>query len=710
MMSFDTPPKRSIVAPLLCVFALAACRNHPPDAQGAKTEDAPKRPANAPIPKMSEVIFQGAKGGRAEAWQDWGWATHADTPNGPARIEMAGWKGWQLVHPAGVLPAKYGGLLFRYRAPDSFGDFLVVHAGDPGGSKFADIAVSAYQKPGKDGFHDVFIPIEVLAPGGAQIDRVVFFVNKDIPKGWVELDDIGLAEGPDPATLPPPAVRPLRAKVDCSAQGTPISPLIYGIAVDFQHNAKDAHQWALGATARRWGGNSSTRYNWQLGSAWNTAADWFFENVRYTGNVQWTYREFLQEDMAHHVESALTIPILGWVAKDITSSGFPKSQFPDQAAFDGYRPEAGNGKGKDQKLLTPGSPTLTSMAATPAFYRAWIEAIVAEDKKRGSRSVRQYILDNEPALWSETHRDVHPEPLSYDELLAKTLAVGDAIRAADPDAVIAGPAEWGWTNYFYSKKDLETGTTFRMDRRSHGDQPLIAWYLQKLAEHEKATGSRVLDVLDLHFYPQGDKVYSPAVDQATVQRRLRQTRGLWDKDYVDESWIKEAVMLIPRMKAWVAENYPGRGISIGEWNFGGEAHWSGGIATAEALGRFGQYGVTSAFYWTYPADKTPAFWAFRAFRDFDGKGAHFESISVPVTGGAEGLSVFASRSDDKHRVVLVLLNATEAVASATVDVDTCGKESGRKVYVYAGGQDGFVPATEAHVPPHGMAVVDLTFP
>ena len=44
---------------------------------------------------------------------------------------------------------------------------------------------------------------------------------------------------------------------------------------------------------------------------------------------------------------------------------------------------------------------------------------------------------------------------------------------------------------------------------------------------------------------------------------------LWDPSYVDESWIKEPVKLLPRMREWVDENYPARGLSIGEWSFGG---------------------------------------------------------------------------------------------------------------------------------------------
>ena len=59
------------------------------------------------------------------------------------------------------------------------------------------------------------------------------------------------------------------------------------------------------------------------------------------------------------------------------------------------------------------------------------------------------------------------------------------------------------------------------------------------------------------------------------------------------------------MKEWVAKNYPGRGISIGEWSFGGEDHVTGALSAAEALGRFAQFGVTSAFYWTFPPEGSP---------------------------------------------------------------------------------------------------------
>ena len=91
----------------------------------------------------------------------------------------------------------------------------------------------------------------------------------------------------------------------------------------------------------------------------------------------------------------------------------------------------------DGKPLDPLPPTQTSEPAPPERIQRWVEAIVDRDRKSGKRSVQQYMLDNEPDLWHVTHRDIHPQPLTYDELLDRTLRYGSAIRKADPEAIIA---------------------------------------------------------------------------------------------------------------------------------------------------------------------------------------------------------------------------------------------------------------------------------
>jgi hypothetical protein len=170
------------------------------------------------------------------------------------------------------------------------------------------------------------------------------------------------------------------------------------------------------------------------------------------------------------------------------------------------------------------------------------------------------------------------------------------------------------------------------------------------------------------------------------------------------------------MKRLIAESYPGLGLSIGEYNFGAEGHASGGIALAEALGRFGQGGVTSAFYWTYPPDRSPAYWAFRAYRNFDGAGARFLDRSIPTT-MVEGVSIFASRDEAGAKVVAIVLNKhPDKAIRAKVTLTGCAASAASRGFGYAGGQDGFAPqtvtaaggaVTMAALPPYSITVLDL---
>jgi hypothetical protein len=50
--------------------------------------------------------------------------------------------------------------------------------------------------------------------------------------------------------------------------------------------------------------------------------------------------------------------------------------------------------------------------------------------------------------------------------------------------------------------------------------------------------------------------------------RLRLTRGLWDPTYRDESWIREPVALVPRVRSWVTTENPGTKLVIGEYSWG----------------------------------------------------------------------------------------------------------------------------------------------
>jgi len=666
--------------------------------------------ADAPAPGVVEWVYDGALQPR---WFDFGYAPHGPPGPGPQSLDFSGWGGWILATRSGQW-AQLGDLVFSYQADPDFGDFLDVKLDAGNGTAFPPLKVTAERRTPREGWFDVRLPMAELNPEGLPFDRLRFKAIKRVTKAWVKVDRIGFTARAPQAPKPPlPPTSPALA-VDCRAKGYAISPWIFGIA---SSHKLDAPYAALGATAGRWGGNTSSRYNWELGDAWNAGSDWYFKNVDYAGRAGFSWRDELAFNRAQGVKTAVTLPMLGWAAKDAKACGFPVSELGRQGAADG---DCGDGLEPDGKTkLDPLPPSRTSVAAGPEWTARWVSAIRSEDRQRGTSSVLMYFLDNEPGLWSDTHRDVHPQPLTYDELLSKTIALGTAVRKAAPEALIAGPAEWGWSGYLYSAADLASGVRLRLDARRHGDVQLLPWYLGQLAAYEKRTGVRVLDVLDVHYYPQAQGVglgEGGGTDEKTSALRLRSTRSLWDPTYVDESWIAESVQLIPRLQRWSAENLPGLRISIGEYNWGAEGHVSGGLALAEVLGRFAQQEVFSAFYWRSPAPNSPAWHAFRAWRNYDGKGAKVPGWYVP-TRMAEGVSLFAARDEASTRLVLVALNLDpHRAAKATIALEGCAALRPARAFVSTGGPEGLQPAPvpalsarglEQELPPYSITVLEL---
>jgi hypothetical protein len=704
-------------------LALAALTVVLPACPGSKM----RGPDSSPPSSASEgweVAITAYDGGLKEGWEESGTAIRdrpqADAGGGPAKLRFGDSGEW-ILSRAG-LADPYGGVLFHVKEPEGDGEFLEVRLGLADKRPFPGVKLRPAHKaelPG--GWTQVLVPMNELAPNGAAFDRIVFRPFRPFNE-WVYIDQIGLtkglagvpaaappAPGPGPAPAPAPGdsgakgarPQPGRVRIACDAKPTKISPFIYGIATG------DKDWSGLGVAARRWGGNPTTRYNWESHCS-NHGNDWFFEN-----QCGGTYTDFLADNAAHKVASAVTVPMIGWVSKDATSFSFPVSVFGPQQKTDPWHSDAGNGLSPSGAKLPPGPPSRTSVPAPPDWAKRWVAAIRASDAKTGKRSVYEYILDNEPMLWNSTHRDVHPDPVGYDELLERTTQYAAAIREADPDAVIAGPAEWGWSNYVYSARDLAEGFGAHLDRRAHGDVPLVEWYLRKLRDYEQKTHVRLLDVFDLHYYPQENNVYgggAGGTDRPTQLLRLRSTRSLWDPSYVDESWIKDTVRLLPRMKEWVDANYPGRGISIGEWNFGGEKDITGALATAEVLGRFAQFGVTSAFYWLAPPTGSASSFGFLAYRNFNGRGGRFLDWFVPATAGGN-VSVFASRdSESKHFVVVAINLSPDAAQTAGIDFKSCGVVSSEEAFLYGQGGSAFAPASAAGAPQADGGASDWDLP
>src|SRR5215472_6272982 len=198
--------------------------------------------------------------------------------------------------------------------------------------------------------------------------------------------------------------------VDAALNRHPINPNIYGVSYG------DARDMAtLNAPLNRWGGNATTRYNWQI-DAHSAAADWYFETYSDgNGTPGGSADAYVAATRAAHngAEPLFTIPMIDWLANlgpgRRTLEGFSVKKYGQQKATDPYNGDAGNGvQSSTGKNITGNDPLETGVANRAAIQQAWVQHFVDTFGTAAQPGgIKYYILDNEPSIWHSTHRDVH---------------------------------------------------------------------------------------------------------------------------------------------------------------------------------------------------------------------------------------------------------------------------------------------------------------
>jgi hypothetical protein len=250
--------------------------------------------------------------------------------------------------------------------------------------------------------------------------------------------------------LPRGAAAAIALTVQADAGQKQISPYVYGL-----NFAKKAFAQEIALPLRRWGGNDTTRYNWQI-NANNHGSDWFFHDDThshsYTGAAE-TADQWVTENKLVGAESLITMPMSGYVAKDGNQStyGFSIMKYGPQDLNDSENgfPDAGNGISGGVPIIV-NDPADTSIVIDETFATGWVNHLLATHGAASAGGVKFLALDNEPGLWHETHRDVHRVPFTYDESYTQGALYAAAMKAADPAVFIFGPVQDGWTRYWYA--------------------------------------------------------------------------------------------------------------------------------------------------------------------------------------------------------------------------------------------------------------------
>ena len=357
--------------------------------------------------------------------------------------------------------------------------------------------------------------------------------------------------------------------VDANASRRAISPLIYGVA-----HADAATLADLNCPLNRFGGNNTSRYNWQL-NADNRGNDWYYESLGYPSATPGEVGDtFVAASQSSGAQPMLTVPMIGWVANlgpgRQRLSSFSIARYGAQTGSDWqWFPDAGNGVGVGGLEISGNDPNDANVPVDSTFQASWVQHLVSKWGTAAGGGVPYYIMDNEPGIWYSTHRDVHPIGPIMDEVRDRILDYAARVKSVDPTAQVVGPEEWGWGGYILSGFDAQYGSLhgwgINPDRAAHGGWDFLPWLLDQLRQSAAASGQRLLDVFSVHYYPQGGE-FSGDTSTAMQLRRNRSTRSLWDPSYVDESWIATVVKLVPRLREWVATYYPGTKTAVTEYN------------------------------------------------------------------------------------------------------------------------------------------------
>jgi hypothetical protein len=457
--------------------------------------------------------------------------------------------------------------------------------------------------------------------------------------------------------------------IDANAGRHPISPLIYGVAFAAQSDLD-----RLNAPLNRSGGNNMSTYSFR-NNAQNLDNDYYFESYPQGSAVQGAEADgFVRLSHDAHAAPALTVPLIGWVARlgpgESILPSFSVAKYGAQCSVDPYDTDAGDGLKPDCVTpITGNDPTDAYIKDTTTNETAWIKHLVKQWGLSSAGGVPYYLMDNEPSLWFSTHRDIHPVgPHAY-EYRDKVLSASAKIKAIDSGAQIVAPEEWGWEGYFYSGYDQQYAaahnySSYPDHTKEQGGLDYIPWLLTQW----KAT--HAVDVVSVHFYPQGGE-FSNDDSAATQLLRNRSTRQLWDPNYVSESWINAPVYLIPRLQGWVSSNYvAGTPVAITEYNWGDEANINGATTQADIDGIFGQQGLNIATRWTVPASGTPTYLAMQMYRNYDGHKSTFGDTSVSaVAPEPDDLSAFAAlRSKDGALTIMVISKVLSGTTPVTLSV------------------------------------------
>lgn len=467
----------------------------------------------------------------------------------------------------------------------------------------------------------------------------------------------------------------ISVKIDVSAGHKPISPYIYGINSETSFSG-------LTVNAIKQSDPRLSSYNWETNFS-NSAEG---ENSSNDNALVKSYPADRQREPALYTDN-----LVSKAKRYGIPSRYVTLQMMGMAAADSagvVYPSDGAARWKQVFFRKHDSFSSEPDIADGAVYMDEYVSFLAN--KYGyavDGGINGYFLDNEPENWSELYPAAAARKITSDELIERSAELAEAVKRIDPTALVYGPSISGIEAFINLKNPDD------WDKHAQEYSWFIDYYLMGMKRASEAAGTRLLDVLDIHYHTEATNgLLEPVIngtDNFSNNTRLQAPRILWDSTYTENSAIaimhNQHIPLIPTLEASINMYYPGTKLSFSEYNFGGGDYISGGIAVADALGIFGEYGVHMACLKPNSEDTSYQKSGINIYTNYDGNGGSFGNTAVRSDNGGDIMSsVYASiNGNDETSLKVLLINKNQSkVKSADIRISSDAEFEGAEVYSF----------------------------
>ena len=335
-----------------------------------------------------------------------------------------------------------------------------------------------------------------------------------------------------------------------------ISPYIYGKNEGFDKPAQFYKDAGL-RFSRMNGGNNATGYNWR--KKITVHPDWY-------NNVYATDWDANAQNIAANypdMQGMFAFQLLGRVASN-TNNNFNDWAYNQSQYWSGVGQNLAGGGTPDpnggSKALVDGDINLFTQLwpadSSVGILNHWFGA---NGLGLNQSQFLYWNMDNEVDIWSGTHDYAMPTQISASAFMDHYIELAKKAKALYPGIKLCGPvatSEWQW--YKWSNESIYINGRY---------YPWIEYFIKRLGDEYKATGIKLVDVLDIHNYPwynsddaaalQGHRIYYDTTYDYPGSNGIKTSTGGWDNTLTKQYIFK-------RINDWLNEHFgANHGITCG---------------------------------------------------------------------------------------------------------------------------------------------------